>query len=81
MQIELSDTMMHVLAVALVWCLVCHGSGHVVGNWFYWRENRRREREAERRENPSWSGGVLRPDKKTDVQIRRNPCDAEKNDS
>ena len=55
MQIELSDTMWNILAIALAWYLVCSGSGHVVGNWFYWRENCRRDREARRREGNTWN--------------------------
>lgn len=67
MQIELSDTMTHILAIALAWYLVCAGSGHMVGSWFCRRENRRRERETERRKrNDSLCGGDWPAPKKVD---------------
>lgn len=66
MQIELSDVTMHILTIALAWYLVWNGAGHIVGSWFHVRENRRREREAERRKrNDSLWGGDWPAPKKT----------------
>ncbi len=74
MQIELSDMMWNILAIALAWYLVCSGSGCMVGNWFYWRENRRREREAElrkRREGDTWDTS-LRPSRRATVYVGKD---------
>lgn len=50
MQIEVSSLTVDLVAIALIWCLVCVGSGRVLGHWFTIRENRRREREQDRRD-------------------------------
>lgn len=50
MQIDVSNTTVIMVAVALVWYLVCIGFERIASIWYAIQENRRREQDEARRE-------------------------------